>query len=146
MEVKIKKLNEEAIIPKYATNKSAGADLSACIEKEIIVKPFSQVTINTGLAIEIPDGFVGLIFPRSGLSTKKGLALANKVGVIDSDYRGEWLIVLYNQSNQEQVIKPQERIAQFVIVPYYKAEFILTDELSVTKRNAGGFGSTGSFN
>lgn len=146
MEVKIKKLNEEAIIPKYATNKSAGADLSACIEKEIIVKPFSQVTINTGLAIEIPDGFVGLIFSRSGLSTKKGLALANKVGVIDSDYRGEWLIVLYNQSNQEQVIKPQERIAQFVIVPYYKAEFILTDELSVTKRNAGGFGSTGSFN
>lgn len=146
MEIKIKKLNEEAIIPKYATNKSAGADLSACIEKEIIVKPFSQVTINTGLAIEIPDGFVGLIFSRSGLSTKKGLALANKVGVIDSDYRGEWLIVLYNQSNQEQVIKPQERIAQFVIVPYYKAEFILTDELSVTKRNAGGFGSTGSFN
>ncbi len=146
MEVKIKKLNEEAIIPKYATNKSAGADLSACIEKEIIVKPFSQVTINTGLAIEIPDGFVGLIFSRSGLSTKKGLALANKVGVIDSDYWGEWLIVLYNQSNQEQVIKPQERIAQFVIVPYYKAEFILTDELSVTKRNAGGFGSTGSFN
>ena len=146
MEVKIKKLNEEAILPKYATNKSAGADLSACIEKEIIVKPFSEVTINTGLAIEIPDGFVGLIFPRSGLSTKKGLALANKVGVIDSDYRGEWLIVLYNQSNQEQVIKPQERIAQFVIVPYYKAEFILTDELSVTKRNAGGFGSTGSFN
>lgn len=146
MEVKIKKLNEEAIIPKYATEYSAGADLSACIEKEIIVKPFSQVTINTGLAIEIPDGFVGLIFSRSGLSTKKGLALANKVGVIDSDYRGEWLIVLYNQSNQEQVIKPQERIAQFVIVPYYKAEFILTDELSVTKRNAGGFGSTGSFN
>lgn len=146
MEIKIKKLNEEAILPKYATEYSAGADLSACIEKEIKVKPFSQVTINTGLAIEIPDGFVGLIFPRSGLSTKKGLALANKVGVIDSDYRGEWLIVLYNQSNQEQVIKPQERIAQFVIVPYYKAEFILTDELSVTKRNAGGFGSTGSFN
>lgn len=146
MEIKIKKLNEEAILPKYATEYSAGADLSACIEKEIIVKPFSQVTINTGLAIEIPDGFVGLIFSRSGLSTKKGLALANKVGVIDSDYRGEWLIVLYNQSNQEQVIKPQERIAQFVIVPYYKAEFILTDELSVTKRNAGGFGSTGSFN
>lgn len=88
MEIKIKKLNEEAILPKYATEYSADADLSACIEKEIIVKPFSQVTINTGLAIEIPDGFVGLIFPRSGLSTKKGLALANKVGVIDSDYRG----------------------------------------------------------
>ena len=97
MEVKIKKLNEEAILPKYATNKSAGADLCACIDKEVVIKPFSQVTINTGLAIEIPDGFVGLIFPRSGLSTKKGLALANKVGVIDSDYRGEWLIVLYNQ-------------------------------------------------
>lgn len=146
MEVKIKKLNDEAIIPKYATNKSAGADLCACLEKEVIIKPFSQVTINTGLAIEIPDGFVGLIFPRSGLSTKKGLALANKVGVIDSDYRGEWLIVLYNQSNQEQMIKPQERIAQFVIVPYSKADFILTDELSVTERNTGGFGSTGSFN
>lgn len=146
MKVKIKKLNDEAIIPKYATNKSAGADLCACLEKEVIIKPFSQVTINTGLAIEIPDGFVGLIFPRSGLSTKKGLALANKVGVIDSDYRGEWLIVLYNQSNQEQMIKPQERIAQFVIVPYSKADFILTDELSVTERNTGGFGSTGSFN
>lgn len=146
MEVKIKKLNEEAILPKYATNKSAGADLCACIDKEVVIKPFSQVTINTGLAIEIPDGFVGLIFPRSGLSTKKGLALANKVGVIDSDYRGEWLIVLYNQSNQDQVISPHERVAQFVLMPYYKAEFILTDELSVTERNTGGFGSTGSFN
>lgn len=146
MEVKIKKLNEEAILPKYATNKSAGADLCACIDKEVVIKPFSQVTINTGLAIEIPDGFVGLIFPRSGLSTKKGLALANKVGVIDSDYRGEWLIVLYNQSNQDQVIGPHERVAQFVLMPYYKAEFILTDELSVTERNTGGFGSTGSFN
>lgn len=146
MEVRIKKLNKEAIIPKYATNKSAGADLCACIDKEIVVKPLSQVTINTGLAIEIPDGYVGLIFPRSGLSTKKGLALANKVGVIDSDYRGEWLIVLYNQSNQEQVIKPQERIAQFVVMPYSKAEFIITDELSITERNTGGFGSTGSFN
>ncbi len=146
MEVKIKKLNEEAILPKYATNKSAGADLCACIDKEVVIKPFSQVTINTGLAIEIPDGFVGLIFPRSGLSTKKGLALANKVGVIDSDYRGEWLIVLYNQSNQDQVISPKERVAQFVLMPYYKAEFILTDELSVTERNTGGFGSTGSFN
>ncbi len=146
MEVRIKKLNKEAIIPKYATNKSAGADLCACIEKEVVVKPFSQVTINTGLAIEIPDGYAGIIFPRSGLSTKKGLALANKVGVIDSDYRGQWLIVLYNQSNQEQVIKPQERIAQFVVMPYSKAEFILTDELSITERNTGGFGSTGSFN
>ena len=87
-----------------------------------------------------------MIFPRSGLSTKKGLALANKVGVIDSDYRGEWLIVLYNQSNQDQVISPKERVAQFVLMPYYKAEFILTDELSVTERNTGGFGSTGSFN
>lgn len=140
----IKKLNEKAIIPTYGTEFSAGADLYACIEEEINIKPGETKLIPTGLAMEIPVGYGGFIYARSGLATKKGLAPANKVGVVDADYRGEVMVALYNQSSTEQTVAPQERIAQLVIAPFLKVEFNEVDELNETIRGEGGFGSTGS--
>lgn len=140
----IKKLNEKAIIPTYGTEFSAGADLYACIDEEITINPGETKLIPTGLAMEIPVGYGGFIYARSGLATKKGLAPANKVGVIDADYRGEVMVALYNQSNIEQVIAPQERIAQLVIAPFLKIDFNVVEELNDTQRGEGGFGSTGS--
>ena len=140
--LKIKKLNENAIIPTYGTEFSAGADLYALLNKEIEIQPGETVIIPTGLAMEIPHGYVGLIYARSSLGTKKGLAPANKVGVIDADYRGEIKVVLYNQSNSIQTISPNERIAQIVFTPFLKVDFIETDELDETDRGSGGFGST----
>lgn len=140
----IKKLNEKAIIPTYGTEFSAGADLYACIEEEITINPGETKLIPTGLAMEIPVGYGGFIYARSGLATKKGLAPANKVGVVDADYRGEVMVALYNQSSTEQIIAPQERIAQLVIAPFLKVEFNEVDELNETVRGEGGFGSTGS--
>lgn len=140
----IKKLNEKAIIPTYGTEFSAGADLYACIEEEITINPGETKLVPTGLAMEIPVGYGGFIYARSGLATKKGLAPANKVGVVDADYRGEVMVALYNQSSTEQIIAPQERIAQLVIAPFLKVEFNEVDELNETVRGEGGFGSTGS--
>lgn len=143
MNVNIKKLCEKAIIPTYGSDFSAGADLYACLEKELIIASGETVFVHTGVAIEIPVGYAGLIYARSGLASKRGLAPANKVGVIDSDYRGEVMVALHNHSSSEQVVAPGERIAQLVITPYLKAVFCECDELSETVRGEGGFGSTG---
>ena len=142
--MKIKKINENAIIPTYGTEYSAGADLYACAEEDITINPGETKLIKTGIAMEIPVGYAGFIYARSGLASKKGLAPANKVGVIDADYRGEVMVALYNQSNEPQVIAAKERIAQLVIAPFLKVEFEEVDELTETVRGAGGFGSTGT--
>ena len=144
MQVAIKKLNEKAILPSYGSEFAAGADLYACLEKDIIVNPHETVLIPTGIAMELPVGYAGLIYARSGLATKKGLAPANKVGVVDCDYRGEVKVALHNHSNTPQTVAVGERVAQLVITPYITAKFIECDELSQTVRGAGGFGSTGS--
>lgn len=144
MKVNIKKLNEKAIIPSYGSAYAAGADLYACIESDIEVKPHQTVLIPTGIALELPEGLAGLIYARSGLATKKGLAPANKVGVVDCDYRGEVKVSLHNHSEIPQTVAVGERVAQLVITPYITAEFVAVDELSQTVRGAGGFGSTGS--
>ena len=144
MKIRIKKLNENAIIPTYGTEYSAGADLYNLPDNTVTVQPHETVLIKTGIAVEIPEGYCGLIFARSGLATKKGLAPANKVGVIDADYRGEIMVALHNHSDVSAVIEGGERVAQLAIVPFLKAEFEVCDELSDTIRGAGGFGSTGS--
>lgn len=138
-----KKLNERARTPKYGTEFSAGADLSACLDNAVVIEPGETQFISTGLAMEIPEGCVGLIYARSGLACKKGLAPANKVGVIDSDYRGEIIVALHNHSNRELIVKDGDRIAQIVITPYYFGDFDEAQELENTVRNEGGFGSTG---
>jgi len=141
--VKFTKLHKSASVPVYGTPFAAGADLRALLDENIEIKPGETVFVHTGIATEIPDGLVGLIYARSGLACKRGLAPANCVGVIDSDYRGEIMVALHNYSNQAQVIEPDERIAQLVIAPYIAAEFEETDSLTDTDRGAGGFGSTG---
>lgn len=143
-EVKVKRLNEKAQIPAYGSKFAAGADLYACIDGEITINPHETAMIPTGIAVELPVGYAGLIYARSGLATKKGLAPANKVGVVDCDYRGEIKVSLHNHSCKPQTVSAGERIAQFVITPYITADFALSDELSDTERGAGGFGSTGS--
>lgn len=143
MKLKIKKLNEKAILPTYGTEYSAGADLYALLDAPITVGSGETVLVHTGLALEIPVGYVGLIFARSGLATKRGLAPSNKVGVIDSDYRGEIMVSLHNHSGVPASVEPGERIAQLAIVPFLKAEFEISNELSDTVRGDGGFGSTG---
>ena len=144
MQVAIKKLSEKAVLPSYGSEYAAGADLYACLDSEITVNPHETVLIPTGIAIELPVGFAGLIYARSGLATKKGLAPANKVGVIDCDYRGEVKVALHNHSAVPQTVAAGERVAQLVITPYLTAKFVERDELSQTERGAGGFGSTGS--
>ena len=144
MTVNIKKLNEKAAIPAYGSEYAAGADLYACLESEVTINPHETVVIPTGIALELPVGYAGLIYARSGLATKKGLAPANKVGVVDCDYRGEVKVALHNHSNVPQTVGTGERVAQLVITPYITAVFNETDELSQTVRGAGGFGSTGS--
>ena len=144
MKLRIKKLNENAVIPSYGSDYSAGADLYAVLDKDKIeIPPHETFLVHTGLAFEIPEGYVGLVFARSGLATKRGLAPANKVGVIDADYRGEVMVSLHNHSNTLQEIDNGERVAQIAIVPFLKVEFEETDELSDTVRGEGGFGSTG---
>ena len=143
VKVWFKKLNDRATAPKYSTEYSAGADLAACMDEAVVIEPGDTQFIPTGLAMEIPEGCVGLIYARSGLACKKGLAPANKVGVIDSDYRGEIMVALHNHSNRELVVHDGDRIAQMVITPYYFGEFDEAAELQDTVRNEGGFGSTG---
>ena len=141
--VKIKKLNENAIIPTYGSPYSAGADLYSAMD-DTVIPPHTTVLIKTGLALELPVGFAGLIYARSGLASKRGLAPANKVGVIDCDYRGEVMVALHNHSEASQTVAKGERIAQLVITPYVVADFEEADELSETVRGEGGFGSTGT--
>ncbi|ACZ01067.1 dUTP diphosphatase [Streptobacillus moniliformis] len=143
MEIKIKKLNSNAIIPTYGTEFSAGADLYSCMDEDLLIKSGETVMIKTGISLEIPEGLVGLVYARSGLAYKKGIAPSNKVGVIDSDYRGEIMVALHNHSKEDYVIERFERIAQLVITPYIKADFIETETLNDTLRDKGGFGSTG---
>ena len=142
--VKVKKLDERAIIPSYGSEYAAGCDLYALLDKDLVIDPGQTILVRTGLAMEIPVGYAGMIFARSGLASKRGLAPANKVGVIDSDYRGEIMVALHNHSSEEQIVFHGERIAQLVIMPFYKASFIESDELSDTVRGSGGFGSTGN--
>lgn len=144
MKVAIKKLHPDAVLPTYGSEFSAGADLYALLEGELVFQPGETKLVKTGLAMEIPEGYAGLIYARSGLASKRGLAPANKVGVVDSDYRGEVMVALHNHSTIEQRIAPKERIAQLVIAPFLKAEFSVCEELSDTARGEGGFGSTGS--
>ena len=140
----IKKLNEKAKIPTYGSEFSAGADLYACCDANITIAPHETKMIPTGLAMEIPVGYAGLIYARSGLASKKGLAPANKVGVVDSDYRGEVMVALHNHTNEEKTIEPSERIAQLVVAPFLKVDFNVVDDLDETDRGEGGFGSTGN--
>ncbi len=142
--VPIKKLDDKAVIPTYGSAFAAGADLYACMDEAVTIAPNETHFIKTGLAMEIPAGYAGLIYARSGLASKKGLAPANKVGVIDADYRGEVMVALHNHSNTVATVEPGERIAQLVITPYLTALFEETSELSDTVRGAGGFGSTGT--
>ncbi len=144
MKINVKKLNEKAIMPTYGSEYAAGADLYACIESEVTVAPHTTVMIPTGIAIELPVGYGGFIYARSGLASKRNLAPANKVGVVDCDYRGEVKVALHNHGETAQTVAVGERIAQLVVAPYVTAEFIEADELSDTVRGAGGFGSTGT--
>ncbi len=144
MDIRIKKVNANATIPSYGSSCAAGADLYACEENDVIIKSGETLLIHTGIAMEIPDGYAGFIYARSGIASKRGLAPANKVGVVDSDYRGEIMVALHNHSSADQKIAQNERIAQMVIAPYLKADFILSETLDDTVRGAGGFGSTGT--
>lgn len=143
MVVRVKKLSERAQLPQRETPGAAGADLRALLDEPLTIFPGKTVMLPTGLAFEIPEGFVGLIFARSSLGSKRGLAPANKVGVIDSDYRGEVKVVLHNHSSEPQIVEPGERVAQLAIVPFLAADYEEAPELSDTQRGAGGFGSTG---
>ena len=143
MDVKIKKLNPNAHIPTAGSDKAAGYDLYACIEEAIEIQPQKMAKIGTGIAITPPEGYFGAIFARSGLSTKRGLRPANCVGACDEDYTGEYIVVLYNDSNTIQTVEPGERIAQLVFLPYISVNMIEVDELEETERGDGGFGSTG---
>ena len=143
MKVNIKKLNEKAVVPTYGSEFSAGADLYACIDEPLTIEAGKTVLVHTGIAMEIPVGYVGLVFARSGLASKKGLAPANKVGVIDADYRGEIMVALHNHSDEARTVEVGERVAQIALLPFLAADFDVVDELSDTTRGAGGFGSTG---
>ena len=141
--IRVKKLKTNAILPTYGSIEAAGADLYACLDEKIIIEPGASVFVPTGLAMEIPRGYAGLIYARSGLACKRDLAPANKVGVVDSDYRGEFIVVLHNHGQTKQEIEHGERIAQLVITPVLTPAFEEVSDLSDTLRSAGGFGSTG---
>ncbi len=141
--VRVKKLRESAILPTYGSLEAAGADLYACLTEPITINPGQTAFIPTGLAMEIPKGYAGLVYARSGLACKHGLAPANKVGVVDSDYRGEFMIVLHNHGCESQTVSQGERIAQLVITPVLTPSFEFAEELDSTERAQGGFGSTG---
>ena len=141
--IRVKKLHENAMLPTYGSEEAAGADLYACLDEAVTVAPGDTVWIPTGLAMEIPKGCAGLVYARSGLACKKGLAPANKVGVIDSDYRGPVTVVLYNHGNQPQTITHGERIAQMLITPVLTPAYEEAGDLTDTGRGQGGFGSTG---
>ena len=141
--IKIKKLNEKAIIPTRGSEYAAGWDLYACVDEFTTIPAHSTVKIGTGIAMEIPHGYFGAIFARSGLATKEGLRPANCIGVCDEDYTGEYIVALHNDTDLPRMIEPNERIAQLVLLPYLNVEFEEVDELSKTTRGSNGFGSTG---
>ena len=143
MNINVKKLKENAILPTYGSSGAAGADLYACLDAPVTIEPGKTAFIPTGLSMEIPEGTAGLIYARSGLACKRDLAPANKVGVIDSDYRGEFIVALHNHGAQSQTVEHGERVAQLVITPVYTPAFIEVEALTDTQRAAGGFGSTG---
>ena len=141
--IRVKKRRENAVLPTYGTAEAAGADLYACLEQPMTIAPGETVFIPTGLAMEVPQGCAGLVYARSGLASKRGLAPANKVGVIDSDYRGEVTVALHNHGKETQTIASGERIAQLLITPVLQPAYEEAEELSDTGRGQGGFGSTG---
>lgn len=141
--VRVKKLHPKAVLPAYGSAEAAGADLYACLEEEVTIQPGEIFWVPTGIALEVPRGCAGLVYARSSMGAKRGLAPANKVGVIDSDYRGEIKVVLLNHSKQPQTLLPGERVAQFVITPVLQPVYEEVDELTDTGRGTGGFGSTG---
>lgn len=141
--VSVKKLHPNAILPTYGTAEAAGADLYACLDEPVTAQPGQTVWIPTGLAMEIPQGYAGLVYARSGMACKRGLAPANKVGVIDSDYRGPVTVVLHNHGTEPQTVAQGDRIAQLVITPVLAPAFAEVEELTDTSRGQGGFGSTG---
>ena len=143
MEIKIKKLNENCILPQYMTDGSAAMDVYACIENEIVIQPRERVLIPTGFAVGVPSGYAAILCARSGLAYKNGIGLANGIGVIDSDYRGEFIVVLHNHGAEPQEVDHGERIAQLVITPVFTPGFTEVAELTDTTRAGGGFGSTG---
>ena len=141
--ISVKKLRETAILPTYGSLEAAGADLYACLDESVTIEPGQTAFIPTGLAMALPRGYAGLVYARSGLACKKGLAPANKVGVVDSDYRGEFMIVLHNHGTEPQTVEHGDRIAQLVITPVFTPGFTEVNELTETQRSNGGFGSTG---
>ena len=143
MEIKVKKLNDKATLPTRGSEYAAGYDLYAAIENNITVPAHSTEKIGTGLSFELPDETFAAIFARSGLATKQGLRPANCVGVCDSDYRGEYIVAIHNDTDEDKIIEPGERIAQMILIPYTPMTFIETDELSESGRGQDGFGSTG---
>ncbi|MBR3961814.1 MAG: dUTP diphosphatase [Clostridia bacterium] len=142
--VNVKKLRENAVLPTYGSEFAAGADLYAALDSDIVIEPAQTVLIPTGIALEVPVGYAGLIYARSGIASKRGLAPANKVGVVDADYRGEVMVALHNHSDKPQSVAKDERIAQLVIAPFLSVDFNEVTELEETVRGAGGFGSTGT--
>lgn len=144
MEIKIKKLKENAFLPTRGSKYAAGYDLYACVDTDsVVIPPHKSAKIGTGIAAAIPEGYFGAIFARSGLATKQSLRPANCVGVVDADYRGEFIVFLHNDSDEEKTINNGERIAQLVVMPFLDVEFTETDTLDETERGANGFGSTG---
>lgn len=141
--IRVKKLHPNAVLPTYGSAEAAGADLYACLEEAVTIQPGEVYWVSTGIALEVPKGCAGLVYARSSMGAKRGLAPANKVGVVDSDYRGEIRVVLLNHSNQPQTLQPGERVAQFVITPVLTPSYEEVEELTDTTRGTGGFGSTG---
>lgn len=141
--IRVKKLKENAILPTYGSLEAAGADLYACLDTDVTIQPGKTVFITTGLSMEIPKGCAGLIYARSGLACKQDLAPANKVGVVDSDYRGEFMVALHNHGGESRTVSHGDRVAQLVITPVFTPGFVEIQDLSDTQRAGGGFGSTG---
>ena len=141
--IRVKKLHPNAILPTYGSAEAVGADLYACLEAPVSIYPGEVYWVSTGIALEVPAGCAGLVYARSSMGVKRGLAPANKVGVVDPDYRGEIRVVLLNHSNQPQTLQPGERVAQFVITPVLTPMYEEVEELTDTTRGVGGFGSTG---
>lgn len=144
MNLYFKKLDERASSPVYGTDLAAGADLRALLDSPVCIGPGESIMLRTGIAVAIPAGYVGLVYARSGIACKRGLAPSNKVGVIDADYRGEIMVSLHNHSNTEQMVEPNERIAQMVITPCVHCHYEACDDLCETNRGSNGFGSTGT--
>jgi dUTP pyrophosphatase len=141
--VRVKILREGAKLPTYGSEQAAGADLYACLEGPVVIEPGKTAFIPTGISLEVPVGCAGLIYARSGMACKRGLAPANKVGVVDSDYRGEIIVALHNHGTEAQSVESGERVAQFVITPVLTPAYVVAESLSDTARDRGGFGSTG---